>query len=203
MIPHPDGPRSRTAAQLAKIESTSHRLARRARGRLPDGARPCRGLANGLFHEPTILDPTWPTISAPRRQEEIFRLRLSVIPFADEEEAVALAKRSHTGLPAGVWTPISGAPTGVARTESAGQCRAWGQPLPGRDLQLALRRLQASGIGRVKRDRDALDEFLQTHRGGLGIELDEEIQDPFVLKAVAARTTGASLRGGDSFSLSR
>jgi betaine-aldehyde dehydrogenase len=56
----------------------------------------------GNFVEPTIFDHVHPSMRIAR--EEIFGPVLSVIPFADEEEAVRLANDTVYGLAAGVWT---------------------------------------------------------------------------------------------------
>jgi aldehyde dehydrogenase (NAD+) len=67
------------------------------------GGRPSdASLGRGFYFQPTLLDQ----VSADMRvaQEEIFGPVLSIIPFEDIEEAVAIANRSQYGLVAGVWT---------------------------------------------------------------------------------------------------
>ena len=67
------------------------------------GARPKGAeFEKGNFVEPTIFDHVHPSMRIAR--EEIFGPVLSVIPFADEEEAVRLANDTPYGLAAGVWT---------------------------------------------------------------------------------------------------
>ncbi|MFI0820073.1 aldehyde dehydrogenase [Streptomyces sp. NPDC021098] len=57
---------------------------------------------HGWFVEPTVF--TRVSNSMRIAQEEVFGPVLAVIPFRDEEEAVALANDSRYGLGAGVWT---------------------------------------------------------------------------------------------------
>ena len=57
---------------------------------------------DGWFVEPTIF--TGVNNSMRIAQEEVFGPVLSVIPFQDEEEAVAIGNDVVYGLAAGVWT---------------------------------------------------------------------------------------------------
>src|SRR5262249_26476309 len=57
---------------------------------------------DGWFIEPTIF--TGVNNKLRIAQEELFGPVLSVIPFADEHEAVAIANDTPYGLAAGVWT---------------------------------------------------------------------------------------------------
>ena len=75
-----------------------------------EGAKPVLGGAkatrpecgNGWFVEPTIF--TGVKNSMRIAQEEVFGPVLSVIPFQDEEEAIAIGNDVVYGLAAGVWT---------------------------------------------------------------------------------------------------
>jgi acyl-CoA reductase-like NAD-dependent aldehyde dehydrogenase len=66
------------------------------------GRLPYEGEERGYWVAPTIFDRVAPdaTIAC----EEIFGPVLAVLPFDDEEEAVAMANRSVYGLAAAVWT---------------------------------------------------------------------------------------------------
>src|SRR5258705_1826432 len=66
----------------------------------PKATRPECG--DGWFVEPTIF--TGVKNSMRIAQEEVFGPVLSVIPFKDEEEAVAIGNDIVYGLAAGVWT---------------------------------------------------------------------------------------------------
>jgi acyl-CoA reductase-like NAD-dependent aldehyde dehydrogenase len=58
--------------------------------------------AEGYFHTPTIFVGVSNGMTIAR--EEIFGPVMSVIPFDDEEEAIAIANDTEFGLAAGVWT---------------------------------------------------------------------------------------------------
>ncbi len=58
--------------------------------------------SGGYYVEPTVIDNVSPNNSL--FQEEIFGPVLTVTPFKDETEAIALANNSNLGLASGVWT---------------------------------------------------------------------------------------------------
>ncbi|WP_175701067.1 aldehyde dehydrogenase [Burkholderia ambifaria] len=66
------------------------------------GGKPYDHPNGGLFVEPTIFRDV--DNNSQLAQREIFGPVLAVIPFEDEEEALALANHSDFGLAAGVWT---------------------------------------------------------------------------------------------------
>ncbi|WP_442786088.1 aldehyde dehydrogenase [Methylorubrum sp. SL192] len=90
-----------TARQRAHIETVvAASLA--AGGRLVvGGARP-EGFPEGFYYLPTIIADARP--ETPCAAEELFGPVLTVIPFEDEAEAVALANDSPFGLASGVFT---------------------------------------------------------------------------------------------------
>ena len=70
--------------------------------RLVTGGRQPKGLEGSLFYPPTVFADVRPDATIAR--DEIFGPVACVIPFADEEEAVAMANDSLYGLAGGVWT---------------------------------------------------------------------------------------------------
>jgi acyl-CoA reductase-like NAD-dependent aldehyde dehydrogenase len=85
--------------QLAKVLSYFE-VAREERLERLTGAR--RMDRSGFFVEPTVYGPVRNDCRVAR--EEIFGPVASLIPFRDEDEAVAIANDTPFGLAAGVWT---------------------------------------------------------------------------------------------------
>jgi len=78
------------------------------------GARPADpSLGGGYYFQPTLLE----SVSAGMRvaQEEIFGPVLTVIPYDNEDQAVALANDSIYGLAGGVWASTPDRAMTVAR----------------------------------------------------------------------------------------
>jgi len=133
------------------------------------------GLPGGLFYRPTILSGVENTSRI--AQEEVFGPVLTVIPFRDEAEAIALANGTRYGLAAGLWTNDVRRAHRVARELQAGtvwinlyRAITYNSPFGG---------YKASGSGRVN-GAEAIEEFLQTK--SVWCELSSEVQDPFVLR---------------------
>jgi acyl-CoA reductase-like NAD-dependent aldehyde dehydrogenase len=80
------------------------------RGSAPDG--------RGFWFAPTVLCPVDPGSRAAR--EEIFGPVATVIPFADEEEAIGLANDTIYGLSASIWTRDGARALRVARAIDSG-----------------------------------------------------------------------------------
>jgi betaine-aldehyde dehydrogenase len=80
------------------------------RGPAPDGP--------GYWYPPTVLAPASNDDRASR--EEIFGPVVSVIPFADEAEAIALANDTIYGLSGSIWTGDGGRALRVARAMETG-----------------------------------------------------------------------------------
>ena len=114
-------------------------------------------LENGYFIEPTVFAGVTNDMRIAR--EEIFGPVAALIPFDDEEEAIAVANDTAYGLTAGLWTRDVGRAHRVS-----GQIRAgivwvntyrfirWSTPYGG---------FKASGWGR-ENGIDALDAYLET-----------------------------------------
>ena len=129
----------------------------------------------GWFVEPTIFDGVRNDMRV--AQEEIFGPVLSVIPFKDEEEAIAIGNDVVYGLAAGVWTQNMRRALMMAERLQAGtvwinlyRAVTYNSPFGG---------YKASGIGR-QNGIEAVYQYLQTK--SVWCELGDEIQDPFIMK---------------------
>ncbi|MDJ0865631.1 MAG: aldehyde dehydrogenase family protein [Myxococcota bacterium] len=114
--------------QVGSLISPAHRegvlghveAGRREGARLVCGGEvPERGpLAEGAFLMPTVFEGVTPAMRIAR--EEIFGPVLCVLPFRDEEEAVALANDSVYGLSGSLWTGDARRAWRVARAVETG-----------------------------------------------------------------------------------
>ncbi|MEU0466054.1 aldehyde dehydrogenase [Amycolatopsis sp. NPDC006131] len=106
------------------------------------GGRPS-GLDRGWFVEPTVFADVdnQHTIA----QEEIFGPVLSVIPYGDEDEAVAIANASEYGLGGTVWTADPDRGEAVARRVASGTI---GINAYANDPTAPFGGIKSSGIGR-------------------------------------------------------
>jgi acyl-CoA reductase-like NAD-dependent aldehyde dehydrogenase len=128
---------------------------------VPDGAPVAfRGTAPegpGFWYPPTVLAPV--STGSPAYTEEIFGPVVTVTPFADEAEAIALANDSPYGLSGSIWTHNVGRAIRVARGVETGNLsvnshssvRYW-TPFGG---------FKQSGLGR-ELGPDAVDAFTET-----------------------------------------
>jgi len=118
-------------------------------GSAPSGA--------GYWMPPTVLLPK--SVNARTWQEEIFGPVVSVLPFEDEAEAIALANASDYGLSGSIWTNDLGRAMRVSRAIESGNLsvnshssvRFW-TPFGG---------FKQSGLGRAL-GPDALDAYTET-----------------------------------------
>ena len=121
-----------------------------AQGKVADGVP-----AGGFYVAPTLFGPV------PRDHrlacEEVFGPVLAAIPFADEEDAVALANATDFGLLAGIWTRDGGRQTRMAKRMHCGQVyiNCYGA---GGGVELPFGGVKRSGHGREK-GLMALEEF--------------------------------------------
>jgi aldehyde dehydrogenase (NAD+) len=115
-----------SAAQLGRVRVHIERgLADGARLVL-DGRDPAARPPRGHFLGPTIFADVTP--AAALAQEEIFGPVLSVIPYADEDEAVEIANGTPYGLAGAVWSADPEHAVAVARRLRTGQVDINGGP---------------------------------------------------------------------------
>ncbi|MET8202851.1 aldehyde dehydrogenase family protein [Micromonospora taraxaci] len=152
------------ATRIGPMASEAHRqkvVGYIERG-IADGARLVVGgpdrpesLPSGAYVQPTIFADVDPT--APIAQEEIFGPVLTIIPYADEDEAVAIANSTPYGLTSGVFGEPEHA-LAVARRLRVGQVDVnaghWNPLAP-------FGGYKQSGNGR-EFGRFGLEEFLET-----------------------------------------
>ena len=116
------------ATQVSSLIHPKHRdsveaYVKRARDEggevLTGGARPNdEALANGAYYQPTIVAGL--SNAARTSREEIFGPVLVVIPFSDDDEAIALASDNDYGLACGIWSSNHIRCARVARAIRAG-----------------------------------------------------------------------------------
>ena len=99
---------------------------------------------HGYFLRPTILADVEPEMVV--AQEEIFGPVLTVIPFADDADAVRLANASQYGLAAGVWTRSLERAHAMARKIRAGT--VWLNSYGQYDPAVSFGGYRQSGFGR-------------------------------------------------------
>jgi acyl-CoA reductase-like NAD-dependent aldehyde dehydrogenase len=132
-------------------------------------------LPSGYFYRPTVVVDV--EADSRIRREEIFGPVLTLTPFDDENEVVALANDSDYGLAAGVWTTQLKRAHRLGRRLEVGT--VWINLYRAITFNSPFGGYKASGVGR-ENGIEAVDEFLQTK--SVWCELGDEIQDPFVLR---------------------
>lgn len=159
------------AAQLEKVRGFLDEAAREgatfACGREPSEL-------GGYFVRPTVL--TGVRRDARVMREEVFGPVLGVLPFDEEEEAVALANEGSYGLAAGIWTLDVRRAHRVAARVRAGS--VWINAYRVVAPNVPFGGFGASGIGR-ENGLDAIHEFTETK--AVWVELSGATRDPFTL----------------------
>jgi acyl-CoA reductase-like NAD-dependent aldehyde dehydrogenase len=119
------------------------------------GAAPPDGLAKGFFVRPTVFSGVRNDMTI--AQEEIFGPVLTIIPYGDEDEAVALANDTAYGLAGSVWGADQDRALAVARRLRTGQVEVNGGPF---NPDAPFGGYRQSGNGR-ELGRYGLEEFLE------------------------------------------
>jgi (Z)-2-((N-methylformamido)methylene)-5-hydroxybutyrolactone dehydrogenase len=129
----------------------------------------------GWFVEPTIFTGVKPDMRI--ANEEVFGPVLSIIPFENDDEAVAIANNTIYGLAAGVWTKsIHRALSMPARLEAG---TVWVNTYRAVSYMSPFGGFKRSGIGRES-GMDAIREYLQTK--SVWIDLVGNAPNPFVMR---------------------
>jgi len=83
------------------------------------GAEAPEGLERGYFVRPTVFSEVTPEMTI--AQEEIFGPVLAIQPYSDEEDAVRIANDTEYGLAGGVWSADEERAVAIARRIRTGQ----------------------------------------------------------------------------------
>src|SRR6185312_6253182 len=130
---------------------------------------------NGWFVEPTVFTDVKPTMRI--AQEEVFGPVLSIIPFDDEEEAVAIANDTVYGLAAGVWTQNIRRALVMSERLRAGT--VWVNTYRAVSFMSPFGGYKRSGLGRES-GQEAIYEYLQ--QKSVWISTATEVPNPFVMR---------------------
>lgn len=129
---------------------------------------------DGWFVEPTIFTGVRNDMRI--AQEEVFGPVLSIIPFKDDEEAVALANDALYGLAAGVWTQNIARALTMAKRIRAGT--VWINAYRVVSYMSPFGGYKRSGLGR-ENGQEMIKEYLQVK--SVWINTNGEVVNPFVL----------------------
>jgi len=148
-----------------------------------EGAKPVLGgskaarpeCGDGWFVEPTIF--TGVKNSMRIAQEEVFGPVLAVIPFKDEEEAIAIGNDVVYGLAAGVWTQSMRRSLMMAERLQAGT--VWVNTYRAVSYLSPFGGYKRSGLGRES-GQEMIKDYLQTK--SVWISTATEVPNPFILR---------------------
>jgi aldehyde dehydrogenase (NAD+) len=146
-----------------------------------EGARPVLGGArasrpecgNGWFVEPTIFEGVNNRMRI--AQEEVFGPVLAVIPFKDEDEAIAIGNDVVYGLAAGVWTQNMRRALTMAEKLEAGT--VWINTYRAVSYLSPFGGYKRSGVGRES-GQEMIKEYLQVK--SVWISTATDVPNPFI-----------------------
>ncbi|MEU3528713.1 aldehyde dehydrogenase [Streptomyces sp. NPDC038707] len=141
--------------QRERVESYIELGRKEGAGLVLGGGRPA-GLDRGYYVEPTLFRDVDNSMRIAR--EEIFGPVVVVIPYATEDEAIAIANDSEFGLGGGVFSPDRERATAVARRIVTGTVGVNTASFP---MEAPFGGVKKSGIGR-ELGPTALDAYLET-----------------------------------------
>jgi aldehyde dehydrogenase (NAD+) len=148
-------------------------LGRQSEARLVHGGEPpTEDLGSDLFLQPTIFANV--SNSSRIAQDEIFGPVLSVIEFADEEEAIEIANDTEYGLTAGIWTEDIRRAHRVAERIRAG--RVWINNYRNSGVVAPQGGYKNSGWG-VENGIEVVEEYLKTK--SIWLEMDSTTENKF------------------------
>ena len=139
------------------------------------GGGPYEGAGGGQFVQPTIFTGVKNNMRI--AQEEVFGPVLSVIPFKDEEDAIAIANDVRFGLAAGVWTSDVGRMLRMSERLRVGT--VWINTYRAVSYTSPFGGYKRSGIGR-ENGMEAIKDFMQVK--SVWIATDSAVANPFVMR---------------------
>jgi acyl-CoA reductase-like NAD-dependent aldehyde dehydrogenase len=140
------------------------------------GKRPTdQALGEGWFVEPTIF--TGVKNSMRIAQEEVFGPVLSVIPFDDDDEAVAIANDSTYGLAAGLWTNDIRRALRLPSQLQVGT--VWVNTYRAMSYMAPFGGYKQSGLGKES-GQDMIKDYLQ--KKTVWLSSQEEVPNPFIIR---------------------
>jgi len=129
----------------------------------------------GWFVEPTVFTNVNNQMRIAR--EEVFGPVLSVIPFDDDDEAIAIGNDSPYGLAAGVWTASIKRAIRLSEQLEAGS--VWVNTYRAVSYMSPFGGYKRSGLGR-ENGQDAIWNYLQTK--SVWISTADSVANPFVMR---------------------